>query len=393
MKPSELRLGCEVLAQKPPSWLRSARLGLLANQASVSQSLLGVPDLLMDAGGALKVLFSPQHGFYGEKQANMKESDDGWDATHGIRVWSLYGNVRQPTSEMLEGIDVLLIDLQDVGTRVYTYGVTMGLCMEAAARSGVKVVVLDRPNPIGGMHQEGNLLRDDHRSFVGRYPLPMRHGLTLGELARYIVSRCGIPCDLDVIPLQGWNRRDFFPETGMQWVYPSPNMPSWETALVYPGMVLLEGTNVSEGRGTTLPFHLFGAPFMDPEKISYCLRKTELEGVVLRPVCFEPVFDKWQGEICYGFQIHVTDRDRFRPYRLGLALLQAFVQVHGEQFLWLPPPYEYEWEKLPIDILLGDGVLRQQLEAGNDILELEAGWSAELDAYWTDCQDCLLYAP
>lgn len=391
MSDETVKLGCEVLVEQCPSWLRSARLGLLANQASVSRSLEHVVTLVRRTGARISCLFSPQHGFYAEKQANMIESEDDWDAALAVPVYSLYGGVRQPTREMLQGIDVLLIDLQDVGTRVYTYGTTMGLCLEAAAEVGVKVVILDRPNPIGGVHVEGNVLEPDYRSFVGRYPIPMRHGLTMGELARYVVSICNLPCDLEVVPLEGWKRRDFFPETLLPWVFPSPNMPGWETALLYPGMVLLEGTNISEGRGTTLPFQLFGAPFLDQQSILQRVARENLDGVVFRPVCFEPMFDKWQGKLCYGFQIHITDHAKVRPYRLGLALLKAFYHVHGDQFLWLPPPYEYEWEKLPMEILLGNGTLRERLQEGMGLPELEAQWKAELEAYEEKREGCLLY--
>lgn len=384
-------LGCEVLRERPPRWLRQARIGLLANQASMTRDFEHLTDLIRRGGGRLSCLFSPQHGFHGEKQANMVESPDDWNGRWELPVVSLYKEVRQPTDEMLEHIDVLVVDLQDVGTRVYTYGITMGLCLEAAARAGVKVVVLDRPNPIDGKTMEGNILEEEFRSFVGRYPVPMRHGLTMGELARFIVMTAGLSCDMDVIPLAGWKRGDFFPETNLPWLFPSPNMPSWETALVYPGMVLLEGTNMSEGRGTTLPFQLFGAPFLEQEAITAFLARAGLEGVMLRPVCFQPVFDKWKGEMCRGFQIHVTDRKRFRPYRLGLALLQAFLHVHGERFQWLPPPYEYEYKKPPIDILLGNGALRSDLERGEDLDRLEVQWVEGLDIYRHKREPCLLY--
>jgi uncharacterized protein YbbC (DUF1343 family) len=390
-KSTKTRLGCEVLLAKPPSWLRSARLGLLAHQASVTSSFEHVGPLIARAGGKLSCFFSPQHGIHGVKQANMIESDDDVDQALDVPVFSLYGKIRQPSPEMLQKLDVLVIDLQDVGTRVYTYGTTMGLCLEQAARVGIKVVVLDRPNPINGEEAEGNVLREDHRSFVGRYPIPMRHGLTMGELARFIVGKARIPCDLEVIPMEGWRRGHFHPDTDLPWVLPSPNMPSWETALLYPGMVLLEGANVSEGRGTTLPFHLFGAPFIDQRKLLHFLNGCRLEGVVFRPVCFEPVFDKWKGETCHGFQIHITDRERVRPYRLGLSLIQGLFRAHGEDFRWLPPPYEYEWEKLPIDILLGDGGLRGKLERGDDIEGLEESWQRELAEYRNAVEDCFLY--
>jgi len=385
-------LGCEVLAASPPGWFRSGRLGLLVNQASVTQSFEHVRDLLRRTGGRLTCLLSPQHGFHSEKQANMIESDDSWDEDSSLPVVSLYGKVRQPSRETLDGIDVLVIDLQDVGTRVYTYGVTMGLCLEAAARSGTKVVVLDRPNPIGGISIEGNILDGGYRSFVGRYPIPMRHGLTMGELAWFISKECRVDCDLQVIPMKGWQRRDYFPDTGLPWFFPSPNMPTWETALLYPGMVLLEGTNVSEGRGTTLPFHVFGAPFVNRRRLGDYLAGAGLEGVVFRPVSFEPMFDKWRGRLCHGFQIHVTDRVSFSPYRLGLTLIRGLRLLNPDEFKWLEPPYEYETEKLPVDILLGDGKLREKLDNGADPGGLAQGWANPLAAYWAKCAGLFLYA-
>lgn len=321
----------------------------------------------------------------------MKESHDESVPSLPAPMVSLYSHTRQPSPEMLKDIDVLLVDLQDVGTRVYTYTTTIGLCMEVAAQVGTKVVVLDRPNPINGVQVEGNVLSADFRSFVGRYPVPMRHGLTVGEFARYIAQHCNVRCDLEVVPMENWKRTELFSATRLPWVFPSPNMPTWETSLLYPGMVFLEGTNVSEGRGTTLPFHLFGAPFVDQERMLHVLDRFPLEGVILRPITFEPVFDKWCGEICHGFQIHVTDMQKFRPYRFGLALLQAFLQVHGDAFQWLPPPYEYEYEKLPIEIILGDAAVREALEGGVDLEELEMRWKAELDRFLALRENCLLY--
>jgi uncharacterized protein YbbC (DUF1343 family) len=387
----EIRLGCEVMMEDPPQWFTSQRLGLLANQASVDRSFTHISSLVSRNGGNLTCLFSPQHGFFAERQANMQESEDNWEPALRIPIYSLYGAVREPSKEMLEGIDVLLVDLQDVGTRVYTYSITLGLCMEAAARARIKVVVLDRPNPISGRQIEGNILSLDYQSFVGRYPIPMRHGLTMGELALYFVKECGVRCDLEVIPLKGWRREAYFPDTKLAWVFPSPNMPTWETALLYPGMVLFEGTNISEGRGTTMPFQLFGAPFIDQQKLMTHLGRIGLEGVIFRPICYEPTFDKWAGHTCYGFQIHVTDRNTFRPFRMGLTLLQVLYHEHIKDFEWLPPPYEYEWKKQPIDILLGDGTLRQSLENGDELSAVEARWSKELQAYKERVARCYLY--
>ena len=247
-------------------------------------------------------------------------------------------------------IEVLLVDLMDVGTRVYTYGATLAKVMAAAARAGVRVVVLDRPNPIGGVQVEGNLLRRACASLVGPYPLPMRHGFTLGELARYYNRTQGLGCDLEVIPAAGWLRADYFDATGLPWVMPSPNLPTLEGALVYPGQVLLEGTNLSEGRGTTRPFELFGAPFLEPGRLVHELADTPLPGVVLREVAFEPTFHKWAGQLCRGFQLHVTDRSAFKPYYTTLVLLSVIRRLYPEQFAWRQPPYEYETERLPIDL-------------------------------------------
>jgi uncharacterized protein YbbC (DUF1343 family) len=336
-------------------------------------------------------MFSPQHGFYSEKQANMIESADSRDPGSEIPVVSLYAETREPSAQVLEKIDVLLIDLQDVGTRVYTYTTTMGLCLEAAARKGIKVVVLDRPNPINGMEIEGSVLEKNFRSFVGRYQVPMRHGLTPGEFARFIKMQENIDCDLEVVSMGGWGRNQYFDSLDLNWVFPSPNMPTWDTALLYPGMVLLEGTNISEGRGTTMPFQLFGAPFLDQKKIQDRLEAGGLQGVVFRQIAFEPAFDKYRGETCFGFQMHITDRERFRPYRTGLALLQAFCSVHPDQFQWLRPPYEYEWEKMPIDILIGDGSVRRRVESGEDMDRIESEWQEGLDAYREKRMPCLLY--
>jgi len=391
MNLKNIKLGSEVLLDESPNWLRTERLGLLMNQASVTHSFELVSTLLAKAGARLTCLFSPQHGFFAEKQANMIESPDDSERNLSLPIFSLYGRSREPDDEVLERIDVLLVDLQDVGTRVYTYGTTLGLCMEAASRTGTKVVVLDRPNPIGGVYIEGNVLKEECRSFVGRYPIPMRHGLTIGELAQFIATRCNVGCDLEVIRMKGWSRSNFFCDTDLPWIFPSPNMPSWDTALLYPGMVLLEGTNLSEGRGTTLPFHLFGAPFIDQERLIEVLKQYELDGLTFRRVSFEPVFDKYMGECCNGFQIHITDIYKVRPFRLGLAILQSLSRVHPDEFRWLPPPYEYELYQLPIHILLGNTSLEEDILHGVDVLALEAGWAMELARYDQQRAGCLLY--
>uniref|UniRef100_UPI004056F506 exo-beta-N-acetylmuramidase NamZ family protein n=1 Tax=Candidatus Electronema sp. TaxID=2698783 RepID=UPI004056F506 len=373
-------LGIEELIAAPPRSFTGKRLALLCNQASTDSRFRHSRDLIMQAfPGQLVCLFSPQHGFFSEKQDNMIESGHGRDLTTGLPVFSLYGETREPSAAMFEHFDILLIDLQDVGTRVYTFIWTVVYCLRQAAASGKKVVVLDRPNPIGG-RLEGNLLRPELRSFVGLHEIPMRHGLTMGELA-LLCNRDGIHADLEVIKMQGWTRSMFFADTGLPWVFPSPNMPTPLTALVYPGQVLWEGTNVSEGRGTTLPFELVGAPFIRPQDVLERLCRIELPGCVLRPIIFEPTSGKWAGQSCAGFHIHVTEPSCFLAYRLSLALLEALLHVYPQDFAWKQPPYEYEYEKLPIDLILGDHAVREAVENGADIIELERSWREELAAF------------
>ncbi len=308
----------------------------------------------------------------------MIESDHATDAVSGLPVFSLYGETRKPTAAMFAGFDILLIDFQDVGTRVYTFIWTVIHCLERAAATGKKVVVLDRPNPVGGQIVEGNLLKPEFRSFVGLYEIPMRHGLTMGELALLCNREMGIQADLEVIKMQGWQRAMFFADTDFPWVFPSPNMPTPLTALVYPGQVIWEGTNISEGRGTTLPFELIGAPFIDPAQVLDRLSGLDLPGCVLRPLMFEPTSGKWAGQSCSGFQLHVTTPQCFLSYRLSLALLQAFFTLYPDEFAYKQPPYEYEHELLPMDLILGDQELRNVLEEGTDILEIEQSWQEEL---------------
>jgi len=311
----------------------------------------------------------------------MIESDDAIHPFLQIPVFSLYGKTRIPDKKMLDPIDILIIDLQDVGTRVYTFIYTMSYCLEAAKKFGKKVVVLDRPNPVNGRMIEGNLLTPECASFVGRYPIPMRHGLTIGELSLLFNNDFGIGCDLDVIPMQGWKRNMFFTHTGLPWIPPSPNMPSPVTAMVYPGQVLWEGTNVSEGRGNTLPFEIFGAPFFNTKRLLSTLGENELPGIILRPVVFEPTFNKWSGSACNGFHIHITDPYEFKPYITTLKLLHAVIFHHNNMFQWKRTPYEYEFEKLPIDLIIGDKKIRQCIENLDDIYAIEKSWLKDLETF------------
>ncbi len=387
-----LSLGLEQLCESPPAYLKDRRIGLLCNAAAVDHNLVHSRVRLKEQlGRRLTCLFSPQHGLFAEKQDNMIESGHRRDPVLDIPVFSLYSRTRVPTEEMFDAIDLLLVDLQDVGTRVYTFIYTMSHCMESAARFGKKVVVLDRPNPIGGDQVEGNCLVPEFASFVGRYPIPMRHGMTIGELALMFNTAYKIDCDLQVVPMKGWHRRMLFPDTGLPWVAPSPNLPTPASTLVYPGQVIWEGTNVSEGRGTTQPFELFGAPFMDPYKILGAVDAEGIAGAVLRPVEFEPTANKWRDETCRGFQIHVNDPQRFKPLRASLELLQAVIRFHEDHFQWKQPPYEYEYERMPIDLILGNGLIRQQLAEMTPVADLESAWQNDLQAYKDLRQTYFLY--
>jgi len=379
-----IQVGLEVLLDSTEYSFADQKIAYLSNQASTTRELVHGRVVIQEKyGSQLTCLFSPQHGFFSEKQDNMIESDHTIDGVTGLPMYSLYGELRKPTPEMFESFDILLIDLVDVGTRVYTFMYTMAYCMMTAAATGKKVIILDRPNPIGGKDIEGNILQDDCFSFVGLYPIPMRHGLTMGELALLMNTEYNIGADLSVVPVTGWKREDLFRDTGFPWVAPSPNMPTPECALVYPGQVIWEGTNISEGRGTTLPFEFVGAPFWQHEEILDFVNKTDLPGCYLRSIVFEPTSGKCASQSCTGFQIHVTDPASFLPYRTSLALLQAAVILYPEGFQYKEPPYEYEYERLPMDLIIGNKNIRKQLEEGQPIEEIEKQWLPELQAFET----------
>jgi len=378
--------------ESPSIQFKGERLGLLSNQASVNYELIHGRILLKEKfGERLSALFSPQHGFFSEKQDNMIESENQLDPVTGLPIFSLYGKYRKPTSEMFSIFDVLLVDLVDVGTRVYTFLYTMAYCMERAAEDGKKIVILDRSNPLGGEKVEGNILRSNCRSFVGLYALPMRHGLTLGELALWINTEYEIGADLEVVPMQGWSRSMIIRDTGCPWVAPSPNMPTPETAMVYPGQVIWEGTDVSEGRGTALPFEYVGAPYWRHKEILDQLKSADLPGCLFRPIIFEPTSGKSVGQMCIGFQIHVTDSSTYLPYRTSLTLLQIILRLYPDKFSYKQPPYEYEFEKLPMDLILGNREVRYQLEADTPFEEIEAGWQDELQDFDKKRKEFFLY--
>ena len=383
--------GLERLFDAHVACLRRQRLGLIANQSSVDPWLRHASDRLREATeGELVALFGPEHGIGGHAQ-DLIEVANGTDSGSGLPVRSLYGETRVPTQEMLEGIDALIFDVQDIGARYYTFIWTMALAMEACAREGKKMIVLDRPNPIGGRLVEGNLVEDSHRSFVGLYPIANRHGMTVGELARLFNEEFGIGCDLIVIPMKGWTRSQWFDETGLPWVMPSPNMPTLDTAIVYPGACLFEGTNLSEGRGTTRPFELMGAPWIDPHRLIAELGREDLPGVRFRPVSFQPAFQKFAGQLCGGIQQHIVDRESYRPVRTGLAIIKVARRLWPREFDWRPPPYEYEMKRPAIDVLTGTSLVREQIEAGAPLADIEGEWQSDLTRFQELRSRYLLY--
>jgi uncharacterized protein YbbC (DUF1343 family) len=372
--------------------LNGARVGLVSNPASVDRQLRHIADhLAVHQDARLAALFGPQHGFRSDVQDNMIETRHAHDEVRRVPVYSLYSDVREPTREMLRDLDLLVIDLQDVGVRIYTYIYTMANCLKAARRHGLKVIVCDRPNPIGGLQVEGPVLVPGFESFVGMYPIPMRHGLTIGEIARLFNEEFGIGADLEVIAMEGWRREMYWDDTDLTWIISSPNIPTFDTTTVYPGGVLFEGTNVSEGRGTTRPFELIGAPWVVAERFAEAMNRRDLPGVYFRPAVFEPTFQKHAGKACAGVQIHARDRRTFRPVEAGVALIEAFRASDPNQFRWKDPPYEYEYEKMPIDCLAGSSTLRDQIDAGVPAHEIAAGWKEPVDEFLKIRERVLLY--
>jgi uncharacterized protein YbbC (DUF1343 family) len=378
--------------------LNGRRVGVVCNPASIDAGLRHIADRLVETAGPaapsgpqLTAIFGPQHGFRSDVQENMIETGHARDALRRVPVYSLYSETREPTPEMLRGVDLLVIDLQDVGTRIYTYIYTMANCLVAAKKHGLPVIVCDRPNPIGGDAVEGPMLERGFESFVGLYPLPMRHGMTIGELARLFNESFGIGADLEVMPMGGWHRGMYFDATGIPFVLPSPNIPTLDSAIVYPGTVLFEGTNVSEGRGTTRPFELLGAPWVDAERFADGLNALGLPGVRFRPSVIEPTFHKHAQVSCGGCQIHVLDRAAFRPVEAGVALIAAFRAADPDRFRWRDPPYEYEHTLLPIDILAGSSALRRQIEAGVSAREIAQSWEPATAGFLELRKQFLLY--
>jgi len=329
-----VKTGLEVIQSRHFDIVKGERLGLVVHSASVNSNLEHTVDLFLKKRQKVVSLFGPQHGIYGETQANMIEWKGFRESHSGLKVFSLYGETREPTEIMMEDLDLIVVDLQDVGARYYTFIWTLYLTLKVCSRLKKKVVILDRPNPMNGIEIEGPVLLDEFRSFVGLHPLPPRHGMTLGELALFFSEEAGFKPAPTIEKMEGWDREMWFDETGLPWVMPSPNIPTLESAIVYPGMCLLEGTNLSEGRGTTRPFEIFGAPWIDPWILERELKKKNLPGISFRRIHFIPTFNKYEGVLCGGAQLHLNDRKDFRPFLTSMAILQTVKYLYPKQFEW-----------------------------------------------------------
>ncbi|MDW0110685.1 exo-beta-N-acetylmuramidase NamZ family protein [Sporosarcina aquimarina] len=377
----KIELGVERLMKHEKHLLGGKRVGLITNPTGVDSELNSVVDLLNnDPDIHLEALYGPEHGVRGDAQAGQYV-DYYIDEVTGVPVYSLYGKTRKPTPEMLENVDVLVFDIQDVGTRFYTYIYTMALAMEAAEEKGIPFVVLDRPNPLGGEKIEGPVLDPEFASFVGQYAIPLRHGMTVGELAKLFNKEFNINADLKVVEMKGWKRDSYFDETGLQFVMPSPNMPTLETALVYPGTALIEGTNVSEGRGTSKPFELLGAPFINSTELASSLNNLNLPGVKFRAASFTPTFSKHSGKLSHGVQVHVTERTKYQPVETGLHIVKTLKDLY---------PEDVQLTSF-FDNLIGNGWIRPGIENGMTVKEMKMRWGKDLKRFQVVRKQYLLY--
>ncbi len=393
MQNERVIVGIERLLSDRMDAVRGQRVGLVCNQASVMPDTLAhsADVFFADPEMQLTTLFGPQHGIRGDVQDNMIETDHSVDPRTGLPVYSLYSETREPTEEMVRDIDTFVIDLQDVGCRIYTFVYTMANCMRAAKRSGKRVVVCDRPNPIGGVAIEGNITEDAFKSFVGQFELPTRHGMTIGELAWMFNEHFGIGCELEVIAMEGWERTMWGDQTGLPWILPSPNIPTVDTCVAFPATVHIEGTELSEGRGTTKPFELNGAPFIDPYEWVDALDAFGFDGVRFRHVFFRPTFQKWAEQTCGGVQIHVTDREAFTPVAVGIAMVKTAYDLYRDKFEWKRDAYEYEFDKNPFDVVCGSDSIRRQIESGTPLADIRAAWAAGESEFAAARQPYLLY--
>ncbi|MGD9562855.1 MAG: exo-beta-N-acetylmuramidase NamZ domain-containing protein [Pyrinomonadaceae bacterium] len=392
MTTKRTRPGIEVLFHDKLDILKAQRIGLVCNQASVLPDLRHTADVFFEHPEInLTTLFGPQHGIRGDVQYNMIETPHVRDTRTGLMVYSLYSETRVPTEEMVADIDTFVIDLQDVGCRIYTYTYTMANCMIAAAKFGKRVIVCDRPNPINGVTVEGNVTEKEFTSFVGQFELPTRPGMTIGEMAKMFNEHWSIGCELEIVQMEGWRREMWHEETGLPWVLPSPNIPTIDTCAVFPATVHLEGTELSEGRGTTLPFELNGAPFIDPYAWAAELRKFDFPGVAFREAYFQPTFCEFAGQTCGGVQLHVTDRSSFTPVIVGIAMVKTAYDMYPEHFQWRQNAYEYEFGKNPFDVVCGTDKIRKAIEAGESVDMVASCFGAKLAEFGGLRKNYLLY--
>lgn len=385
--------GLESVLTRFPSILRGKRIGILCHAPSITKDFVHISDIFFNRKDCtLAALFGPQHGIHGQTQDNMIEWLTQNHPVFNIPLYSLYGKYRKPSPEMLNGIDVFLIDLQDVGARLYTYIWTVKLCMEACSEAGIPVWLLDRPNPVGRLPFDGPVLKKEFFTFVGGASIPLCHRMTIGEMALWIKQKYYPACNLNIVWMKNWKRSSLFSETGLPWVLPSPNIPTLQTALVYPGTVLIEALNLSEGRGTTIPFELFGAPFINPEKLKKNLAGRKIEGCAFRSHDFIPTFHKFHGELCYGMQIHVTDINCFKPVQTALEIFDAIIETSEPDALSFKlPPYEYEYNLMPFDILSGDSAMRETLVSRSNIKNEKERWMNEIEEFRKEFRNIAVY--
>ena len=387
-----VKLGVERLLDERIDLLRGARVGLVCNQASVDHGFRHVADLFHEHPDInLTTLFGPQHGIRGDVQDNMIETGHATDRKTGLPIYSLYSETREPTEEMLRDVDIIVFDLQDVGTRIYTFVYTLANCMRAAKKFGKKVIACDRPNPIGGTRVAGVVLDPAFASFVGQFPIATRHGMTVCELGRMFNEQFEIGSDLECVTMAGWSRELWYDETDGPWVLPSPNIPTPHTTVVFPATVHLEGTQMSEGRGTTKPFEFAGAPYIDADEFAAALARFDLPGVYFRSCGFMPTFQKHAGQACGGIQIHVTDRELFEPVIAGIAIVKSAFDMYGDQFRWKGPPYEYEYDRNPFDLISGTSKVREAIERGDSLGTIRDSWADPLEEFGRLRQRFLLY--
>lgn len=392
MPRKHVRLGVEKLLEDRIDLVRGARVGLICNQASVDHNLRHMADVFHEHSEVqLSALFGPQHGIRGDVQDNMIETEHTVDRETGVPIHSLYSETREPTEAMLKDVDVLVFDMQDVGCRIYTFAYTMANSMIAAKKFGKKVIVCDRPNPINGEQLAGNVLEPSQASFVGQYAIPTRHAMTLAELAHLFNDHFEIGCELEVIAMDGWDRSCWMDEIDAPWVLPSPNIPTLDSATVFPGAVHFEGTQISEGRGTTRPFELIGAPYINPEEYARRLNEMLLSGVYFRSCVFRPTFQKHGGVSCGGVQVHVTDRQQFEPVITGLKMVQLAYELYPNDFRWKEPPYEYVFDRNPFDVIAGTSKIREAIESGVPMDVVQEEWKPGLEVFREVRSEYLLY--